>query len=203
MPTWLSVYPLAEEIESWNSEAPIFVDLGGGIGQQCAELVAKYPELSGRVVLEDLSHCIDQALPTVGVKTVTQDIFTAQRVHGDNHWINLSALQLANALIGAKYYHLRGVLHDFPDDKCREILLHIIQALEEDSLILIEEMILPDRHVHWQATQVDLTMMCALAATERTEAQWRNLLESVGLRILRLYEVIPATHENVIVVTTG
>ncbi|MCJ1432478.1 hypothetical protein MMC27_001835 [Xylographa pallens] len=184
MPTWLSVYPLAKEIQGWDSEAPIFVDVGGGIGQQCAELLAKYPDLSGRVVLEDLGHCIDQALPTVGVKNVVQDIFTAQQV------------------LGAKYYHLRGVLHDFPDDKCRKILLNIIQALRKGSLVLIEEMVIPNKGVHREATEVDLTMMCGFAAIERTEAQWRSLLDSVGLRILKVHEVLPSIHETLLVAVT-
>ena len=106
---------------------------------------------------------------------------------------------LSNTIIGAKYYHLRGVLHDFPDDKCRVILKNIVQAMGKKSSILIEEMVLPASGVHWQATQVDLTMMCALAAVERTKEHWEALLGSVDLKIENIYFHKPSVHEGVIV----
>lgn len=62
----------------------------------------------------------------------------------------------------------RAVLHDWSNNKCRDILNNIIPAIDPDSVILIDEMVLPDRNVHWHSTQIDLTMMVALAAVERT-----------------------------------
>lgn len=47
-----------------------------------------------------------------------------------------------------------------------------------DSAILLDE---SDTRVHWQAAQVDLTMMAALGARERTRTQWTELLDPVGL----------------------
>ena len=99
---------------------------------------------------------------------------------------------------GARYYHLRGVLHDFPDDKCQLILRNIIAVMGKESSILIEEMVLPSSGVHWQATQVDLTMMCALGGVERTEDQWRELLDAVGLKIAKVLVHKPSVHESVI-----
>ena len=181
MTTWLDVYPVEKETAGWNPEAPVFVDIGGGIGHQCAELKAKYPQLQGRVILHELPHCIEKALSTPGIENMVHDCFKSEPVKG------------------AKYYHLRGVLHDFPDDKCRVILRNIIPAMSKDSAILIEEMVLPVSGVHWQATQVDLTMMCALAAVERTEEHWRALLDSVGLKIDKIFVHKPSVHESVIV----
>ena len=80
--TWLSVYPVDEETKGWDPEAPVYVDMGGGIGHQCAELKAKYPELPGRVILQDLPYCIDHALPTPGVESTVHDIFQPQPVKG-------------------------------------------------------------------------------------------------------------------------
>jgi demethylsterigmatocystin 6-O-methyltransferase len=74
-------------------------------------------------------------------------------------------------------------MHDWSDDKCRLILKHLIDAMEPDSLILIDEMVLPNSGVHWQMAQLDMLMMAVLAARERTHQQWSKLLESVGLRI--------------------
>lgn len=195
--TWLSVYPILEETQGWNPELPVFIDMGGGIGHQCAELKAKYPQLPGRVILQELPHCINDALPTPGVENIVHDIFQPQPVQG-MCTINRIPTWPFNLDVGAKFYHLRGVLHDFPDDKCRLILQNIVPAMSKESLILIEEMVLPDTNVFWQAAQIDLTMMSALASVERTQTQWQELLNSVGLEIVKTDVFTPWAHESVL-----
>lgn len=95
---------------------------------------------------------------------------------------------------------MRAVLHDFPDHRCREILNNIIPAMGKDSVIIIDDMRLPDRNVHWHVTEIDLTMMTALAAIERTESQWSALLDSVGLKITKTFTYTPSVYEGVMVV---
>lgn len=58
-------------------------------------------------------------------------------------------------------------MHDWPDDECVEILKGLAAAMKRGySKILINEMVVPNSLV---ATPVDITMMVALAACERTE----------------------------------
>ena len=71
--------------------------------------------------------------------------------------------------------------------------------MNDSSIIVIEDMVLPDIGANWRATQIDLTMMCAHAAMERTEAQWFALLDSVGLEIVELHTLSAAMHESVLV----
>ena len=92
------------------------------------------------------------------------------------------------------------ILHDWPDDKCRLILRNIISAMGPDSAILVDEMVLPDTNIHWHATQMDLTMMSALASMERTYSQWAVLLGSVGLKIANVYTYTPSVYESVMCV---
>ena len=70
----------------------------------------------------------------------------------------------------------------------------------KDFVILIDEMLLPDTNVHWHATQIDLTMMTALASVERTLVQWAALLDSVGLKIRETYTYTPSVYESVMAV---
>lgn len=102
---------------------------------------------------------------------------------------------------GAKYYYMRNILHDYPDHKCVEILHHLKDAMAgyPDSVILIDDMVLPDTEVHWQATQLDLTMMCALGSMERTREQWYNLIESAGLKIDRVHQYTTSLQDSIIV----
>ena len=83
MKTWLDVYPIEEETRGWDPEAPIFVDIGGGIGHHCAELKAKYPKLPGKVYLQDLADTIKQARPTPGVEAMEHDMFKPQPIKGN------------------------------------------------------------------------------------------------------------------------
>ena len=81
-------------------------------------------------------------------------------------------------------------MHDWPDDRCHVILKHIASAMTKGySKVLINEMVLPNRGASMIATQVDLTMLSAVGAMERTEAQWRELLGSSGLEIEKIWSV--------------
>lgn len=89
------------------------------------------------------------------------------------------------------------MLHDWPDDKCQIILKHIIDAMAEDSIILVDDMVPPNKGVPWHVTQIDLTMMAAAASLERTEAMWQDLFDSAGLKILRRHVYTPGMYETV------
>ena len=107
---------------------------------------------------------------------------------------------MSNHYIGAKFYYMRAVLHDWPDHKCRDILQNIIPSMGPDSVILLDEMVLPDSGVHYQSTQIDLTMMAALASIERTRSMWADLLDSVGLKIEKALTYTPSIYETVMTV---
>lgn len=58
------------------------------------------------------------------------------------------------------------------------------------STLLIDEVVLPEKGAHWMVMQRDLTMMALFNAAERSEIQWRALLQRAGLRIeeIRCYD---------------
>lgn len=94
---------------------------------------------------------------------------------------------------------MRNILHDYADDKAITIIHNIMPALSSDSRLIIDEMIIPNRGAHMRATDMDLTMMACLAATERTERQWDALLERAGLEILQKSTYNSSTGESIIV----
>lgn len=82
-------------------------------------------------------------------------------------------------------YHLRAVLHDWPTAECKTILSHIAAAMKpEYSRLIIRDFILPDRDAPLLGSCNDLLMMVLLAGMERTESQWKELLNDVGLEIV-------------------
>ena len=55
------------------------------------------------------------------------------------------------------------------------------------SKIIINELVIPDENASLFTTRSDMNMMAMLAAMERSEQQWRDLLGSVGLKILNIW----------------
>jgi demethylsterigmatocystin 6-O-methyltransferase len=82
---------------------------------------------------------------------------------------------------------MRNVLHNWADDKCQLILAQLRDALDSDSLILIDEIVLPNKGASLRATQLDLIMLAGMSSMERTEKQWRELLDSAGYKIANIY----------------
>jgi demethylsterigmatocystin 6-O-methyltransferase len=79
----------------------------------------------------------------------------------------------------------------------KPILKNTIDALAPDSVILIDDIVTPNKGVNWQVTQIDLTMMVACAAMERTESQWQKLFDSVELKVVKRFVYTPGMYETV------
>ena len=90
-------------------------------------------------------------------------------------------------------------MHNFPDNVCAVILQCIMKAMDRDSVILIDDMVLPNKGANWLQTQIDFTMMAGLAAMERTEKQWYSMLEAAGLRVKQICTYAPELRDSVIV----
>lgn len=90
-------------------------------------------------------------------------------------------------MAGSRFYYMRNIMHDYPEEKAVIILKNAISALGPDSVILIDDMVLPGSGVHFHATQIDITMMSVLASHERTITQWYALMEKAGLKIKQIY----------------
>ena len=96
--------------------------------------------------------------------------------------------------IGARVYYFRNVLHDWQDDKCQVILKNTIPAMRKGySKIVINEMVIPDVGARWAETHWDWTMLACLSAMERTDHQWRELLTSVDLKVVKIWTHPDAT----------
>lgn len=73
-------------------------------------------------------------------------------------------------------------------------------VMSEESVILVDEMMLPNMRVPWQAVDLDVSLMATLAAMERSERQWVELFQEVGLRIERRFTYEEETGHSVMVV---
>ncbi len=155
------------------------MDVGGGYGELLVTILKAYPAASG--VLFDLPHAIE------GGKRRFADAGLTSRCE----FVEGSFFDSVPR--GADAYILKSVIHDWDDEKSRLLLENCRRAMDTEGRLLLVERVLPDRMEisadHQAAARSDLTMLVALAAQERTETQFRNLLNSAGLRVSRM---IPA-----------
>ena len=104
-----------------------------------------------------------------------------------------------NPTVDARCYYLRMVFHDWPDERCLEILKHLTASMKAGySKVIINDIVLPDQGATRFAAQSDINMMTLLAAMERSETQWRRLLEQAGLEVIKVW---PGAGESVIEAT--
>lgn len=90
--------------------------------------------------------------------------------------------------LGARAYHMHSVLHDWDDASCLAILQNIISAMEKGySKILINELVVPDQGASWSVTSMDWLMLALGAVKERTEKDWRIMIEQAGLKITGMW----------------
>lgn len=61
MPAFLDVFDFENEVGFGSDDsAPIFVDVGGAVGHQCILFKQRYPQTSGRIVLQEQAHVVEQ-----------------------------------------------------------------------------------------------------------------------------------------------
>lgn len=172
------VYPVRESLIEGleggaDGEPPVLlVDIGGGYGHDLIEFQTKYPDPPGRLILQDLPRVLDKIndLPE-GIELVPYDFNESQPIQG------------------ARAYYMHQILHDYPDDECVKIVERMKEAMKPGySKLLVNEHIIPAIGANWEATYLDMYMMVLLSSRERSEKDWRCLLEDrCGLRICNFW----------------
>ena len=158
-------------------------DIGGGAGHMLRAILARHSNATG--ILFDLPPVIDAARgagPNDRLEFVAGDMF-------------VTPLPAADATI------VMEVLHDWDDARCAAILGAIRRTMPPTGRLLIVEIELPDGTGPDWAKMLDLVMLAVFAARQRSNAEYRALLEANGFALARqtstlagltIIEAIPA-----------
>jgi hypothetical protein len=70
--------------------------------------------------------------------------------------------------------------------------------MSEQSILLIDELVIPDTGASSFSQQLDFTMMAMFNSTERTVPHWRSMLAEVGLEITQVYRYDPELEYSIL-----
>lgn len=148
------------------------IDVGGGIGALMAEILSEYPAMKG--IVADLPSVIRQAKLAI------------REQHLQDRCQVLACDFFKAVPPGSDAYILSNILHDWPDEQCREILSNCRQAMRNDATLLAIEMIILPGNGPSIAKLLDLEMMVTTGGRERTESDFRDLFASAGLELAKI-----------------
>ncbi len=142
----------------WQGDE-LVVDVGGGNGALLGALLKRVPGLRG--VILDLPET-DRDEAALGTRvTFVAGSFFEEVPHGDA-------------------YVLSGILHDWDDDAASAILRTIRAAAPPNARLLVVDAVIPPGNEPHGNKWLDLLMLVLAGGRERTEPEWRSLLEDTG-----------------------
>jgi O-methyltransferase/methyltransferase family protein len=152
------------------------VDIGGGHGKLLEKILQFNPDIKGTVF--DTASTIERA------KQQPRNIDWGRRssyVTGDF---------FTSVPQGAHAYLLCGVIHDWDDDRAITILKNCRGAMAKDGRVLLVDMVVPEADSPCFSKLLDLNMLVMTGGRERTEHEFRTLLDAANFRLTRIIATI-------------
>lgn len=157
-------------------------DVGGGLGTLMAEILFVNPLIKGIVA--------DTPLVIQETKKMIQSRGIEDRCQA------LECDFFKDIPAGSDAYLMSHVLHDWSDEKCRVILTNCHRAMKTESRLLVIEMVIPPGNEPSIAKLLDLEMLVTTGGRERTEKEFKTLLESSGFKFSKTI----ATKESICII---
>ena len=146
------------------------VDVGGGKGVLLAAVLGRHPHLTGTIF--DLPQAVAAAPP---------DAELAPR------WSAVSG-SFFEEVPPADAYLLKSILHDWPDDRCVEILRTLRRGVREGGVVLTVETVLGRPGHERAAAFSDLNMLVMPGGRERTVEEYAALYAAAGFELTQVID---------------
>jgi SAM-dependent methyltransferase len=150
-------------------------DIGGGRGTLLAAILEAYPELRGCLVDgPDALHAAAEQLRDSGLGARVELAPT-------NFFQQVPP--------GHDAYLMKDVLHDWDDDRARQILGTCRRAMKSGGRLLISELLLESDEARFPGTLADLQMMVVCSeGRQRSLSEMKDLLHASGFRLVKVWK---------------
>jgi hypothetical protein len=151
------------------------VDVAGGHGSLLAEVLKRNPQLRG--TLFEMPHVVEGAKNGLlkpymdRCSCVSGDIFT-------------------EIPSGSDAYLMKHIIHDWPDDRCVQILQACRKAVNPGGKVLVVDNVIEPGNAFAPGKFLDIQMLIFPGGRERTEKEFGELFAASGWRLTR---IIPTT----------
>lgn len=153
------------------------VDVGGGHGLLLAGILSVNPRLRG--VLYDLPGVV------AGSSALRQEPISRRcEIIGGDFFREVPA--------EADAYILKGIIHDWNDEAALKILKNCRRAIRPDGTFLLAEAVLTPSTEPATAL-MDMLMMVLTSGRERTESEFRSLLQEAGFSMVQVIRAMGAS----------
>jgi hypothetical protein len=150
------------------------VDVGGGHGRLLAAILTATPGARGIL--------FDQPQVVAGAPALLAEHHVEDRVH-------VVEGSFFDAIPGGgDAYVLKSVIHDWPDEDAVRILRNVRAAAGDGAHVLLIELVIPEHDREFMGNWIDLEMLLALDARERTADEYGRLLSRAGFRMTRVVQ---------------
>jgi O-methyltransferase domain/Dimerisation domain len=154
------------------SEFGTIVDAGGATGNMLSAILSHHPKPRG--ILFDLPHVVADAPALISAKGLMDRI----KIENGSFFESVPS--------GGDLYLLSHIIHDWSEAQWLTILGNCRRAMRADSRLLIVEMVLPIGDAPHLGKILDVIMLAVPGGQERTEAEYRALLDKGGFRLKRV-----------------
>jgi len=157
-------------------------DVGGGLGSLMIEILSANSNMEG--VILDIPSVIEK----------TQEMILEHDYQDRCQAVQCDFFESIPS--GSDTYIMSNILHDWSDEQCEVILRNCNKAMGKGAKLLILEMIISPGNQPSVAKLLDLEMLVITGGRERTEEEFRILLESSGFKISKVI----STNDNVSII---
>lgn len=154
------------------SEFETIIDVGGATGNFLATILARHPQPRG--ILFDVPHVVRDAPGLIESCGLANRI----RIEPGSFFDHVPT--------GGDAYLLSQIIHDWDEGHCLNILANCKRAMKPGSRLLIVERVLTDGDARHPAKRLDISMLVLTGGQERTEQEYRELLDKAGFRLARV-----------------
>ena len=147
-------------------------DIGGATGHILATILESHPGPRGTVF--DLPHNQSGAAELIQSRGMSERIAFAPGSFFES------------IPTGCDLYLLSHIIHDWSEAQSLSILANCHRAMSPDSCLLIIEAVLPEGNAFHPGKMLDITMLALTPGQERTESEYRALLEKASFKLRRV-----------------